>query len=207
MNTQDAVDLRMMTRCLDLASACVGSRDLPIAALVADGDDVLAESTNAAAATRDVSRHAEIIAMALANAQRDTLDLSGCTLYTLVEPCAMCSFALRECRIGRVVYGLNSPLLGGHSKWSILADGEMGETLRGFFGDPPAVRGGLMAREAEAVFEAWNPIVWSVMKRRGLFAVGAPFADPPSVLQTLADCLMRPAEALVWLRHATRVRR
>jgi tRNA(adenine34) deaminase len=203
----DSLDLDMMGRCIELARGCTASPDLPISSVVARGSMILAEATNAVSATRDVSRHAEIIALSLAQQKRDGLDLAGCTLYSLVEPCAMCAFAIRESRIARVVYAINSPMLGGHSKWSILDDGDLGSSLSGFFGHAPEIRSGVRAREAEDAFEAWNPIVWSVMKRRRLFAVGEPHAHPPKVSRTLGDCLRRPTEALGWLRHATRVRR
>ena len=48
-------------------------------------------------------------------------NLRNCTLYTIVEPCPMCSFAIREARIGRVVFALKSPLMGGSSRWNVLA--------------------------------------------------------------------------------------
>ena len=50
--------------------------------------------------------------------------LRHCTLYTNIEPCAMCSYCIRESWVGRVVYALGSPVMGGLSKWNILRDQE-----------------------------------------------------------------------------------
>jgi tRNA(adenine34) deaminase len=200
-----ARDEAMMRRCIALARACNPGPDLPISAVVALGETVLGEATNAVSADRDVSRHAEIVA--LAAAQRSLgLDLSACTLYSLAEPCAMCALAIRETRIRRVVFAMNSPLMGGFSKWSILTDRELGH-LAGYFGQPPEIRTGLLAAEAEAAFESWNPLVWSVMKRRGLFAVGPPHLEAPPMTDIFSLCLRRPLDCLAWVRHATRIRR
>lgn len=57
--------------------------------------------------------HAEVLAMG-------KLKLSGCTLYSTVEPGAMCSFIAREAQVARVVYGLSSSIMGGHTRWPIL---------------------------------------------------------------------------------------
>lgn len=43
-------------------------------------------------------------------------------IYGSAEPCFFCSYAIRESRIGRVVYGLHSPHMGGLSKWDVLKD-------------------------------------------------------------------------------------
>lgn len=197
----------MMARCIELARACGRTPDLPISAIVCDGPEVLAEATNQVSHARDVSRHAEIVALSQASRGRGRLDFTGCTLYSLVEPCAMCSFALRESRIARVVFALNSPLLGGWSKWSILDDAGLGATLGGFYGTVPELRSGVLAEEAEAAFRDWNPLVWSVMKRRGLFAIGEPHEEAPTFLHTLGECLTSPGAFFGWVRHATRVRK
>lgn len=63
-----------------------------------------------------------------------TKDLSACTLYTIVEPCAMCSFAIRETRIGRVVFSIKSPMMGGLSKWNVLRGTEASHALPEVFG-------------------------------------------------------------------------
>jgi tRNA(Arg) A34 adenosine deaminase TadA len=72
--------------------------------------------------TGPLSRHAEMVAMSAAQQRLRTRALHDCTLYSTVEPCAMCSYAIRESRIGRVIFGLHSPVMGGHSRWNILMD-------------------------------------------------------------------------------------
>src|SRR2546430_17582064 len=88
-----------------------------------------------------------------------TKDLSGCTLYTTVEPCAMCSFPIRETRISRVVYAIGSPLMGGDSKWDVLGDTDMSREMPEAFGEAPEVVRGLMRREAANVWRELNPLI------------------------------------------------
>ena len=106
-----------------------------------------------------------------------TKDLSGCTLYTNVEPCAMCSFPIRETRISRVVYGIGSRLMGGDSKWDILADPELSRVMPEAFGEAPEVVRGYMRRDAEKAWRNWNPLIWGVIRYRGCFGE-PPKAEP-----------------------------
>lgn len=174
----EAVDERMMRRAIALGAGG-GRRELPFACVVCRGEEIIAEATNAVRRDQDVTRHAEIVAMAQARRVLGRRSLSGCTLYTTVEPCAMCAFAIRESRVGRVVYALRSPMMGGHSKWNILDDPELSRSMPEVFGAPPDVRPDVLARDAERGWFAWNPLIWGIIRMRGCFAVhhGAP--PPP----------------------------
>jgi tRNA(adenine34) deaminase len=88
------------------------------------------------------------------------------------EPCAYCSYAIRESRMARVVYGLHSPHMGGVSKWNVLADEDLSNTMPEVFSSPPEIIAGFMSREAEEALLTWNPLVWGVVKKRGLFVIG-----------------------------------
>ena len=53
-------------------------------------------------------------ALRTAFARRRSRDLTGCTLYTSVEPCIMCAYAIRLARISVVVCGARGGE-GGHA--------------------------------------------------------------------------------------------
>lgn len=174
---QAAFDDEMMERCIRLSATATCHRDLPIACVVARGAEVIAEAINQVRREGDVTRHAELVALSKAQEVLKRKDLSGCTLYTTVEPCPMCSFPIRETRISRVVYAISSPIMGGVSRWNILRDPALSKVMPEAFGPVPEVIGGLMSREAVQVWWKWNPIVWAVIRHRGCFGP-APETQP-----------------------------
>ena len=99
--------------------------------------------------------------------------LRDCALYTTVEPCPMCSFAVRETRIGRVVFGVYSPLMGGHSRWDVLADRALSGRMGEVFAAPPQVRGGVLVEEVAQLWRRAHPLAWGVIRWRGVFRLAA----------------------------------
>jgi len=163
------LDMRMMARCVALSREAVAARELPFACVISCDGEVLAESTNRVVRDRDVTRHAEMIAISEVQKVLGIKRLRRCTLYSNVEPCAMCSYCIRETRIRKVVYAIRSPIMGGHSKWKMLQDPEISRVLPEVFGKAPEVAGAVMREEAEAVWRDWNPLFWKVIRLRGCF--------------------------------------
>lgn len=174
-------DAVMMQRCIRLSAAAAEQGELPFGALVCKGGEVVVERTNHVVQSADVTRHAELAAISEAQKILGSADLSGCTLYTIVEPCAMCSFAVRETGISRVVFSLRSPVMGGLTKWNVLRDTELSHAMPEVFGPVPEVIAGLMRLEAEKVWQRWNPVFWAVIKYRGYLGG----EDPSSGLEHL----------------------
>ena len=73
------------------------------AAVILDGK-VISEARNEVADSGDVSRHAEVVAIAKAAEALGTRDLSGCTLLASCQPCEMCLSTMRWARIDRVIF-------------------------------------------------------------------------------------------------------
>jgi len=173
----EAIDLKMMARCIELSKTAGKEGEFPFACVIARDGEVVVETTNRVKRDGDLTRHAEIVAVGMAQRALGTKDLSGCTLYTNVEPCAMCSFPIRETRISRVVYSIGSRLMGGDSKWDILGDEELTKVMPEAFGDAPEVVRGLLRRDAEKAWRNWNPLIWGVIRYRGCFGE-PPKAEP-----------------------------
>jgi tRNA(adenine34) deaminase len=163
----------MMARCIRLSATAIAHGEFPFAAVIAQGERVVVETTNGVVRGGDVTRHAELVAVSQAQQVLGRKDLSGCTLYSTVEPCPMCSFPIRETRISRVVFAITSPIMGGYSRWNVLRDGDISRAMPEAFGPVPEVIAGLSRRDAEKVWWRWNPLIWWVIKRRGCFGSNA----------------------------------
>src|SRR5262245_14382257 len=138
-----------MRRCVALASIAADAGETAVGALVVRGDSVIAEGSECTRRLLDPSAHAEVMALRAACQREGTLVLAGCELYTTVEPCVLCSYAIRRTGITRIVYGIAAGQAGGvTSRHSILTDNE----LRGFY-PPPEIASGLLAKECLAVLQ------------------------------------------------------
>jgi tRNA(adenine34) deaminase len=166
---QAEIDDAMMRRCIALSAEATRHGEFPFASVVARRADVVAESTNMVARNRDVCQHAELLAISKAQRILGSKDLSGCTLYSNIEPCVMCAFPIRETRISRVVFAVSSPLMGGFSRWNVLRDADLSAVMPEAFGPVPETVAGLLRAEAEKVWWRWNPVIWAVIRHRGCF--------------------------------------
>jgi tRNA(adenine34) deaminase len=172
--TIDARDQVMLARCIELSRQATVQGENPFACIVCDGPEIVAETTTRAARDGDITRHAELIAISQAQAKLKTRNLSNCTLYSNVEPCAMCSYCIRETKISRVVYCIPSPVMGGLSKWNILKDVGICDALPELFDRPPEVVGGVMEEEAERVWREWHPFDWAFLRHRHAIGTETP---------------------------------
>lgn len=160
-------------RAIALSKESGDAGEYPYGVLICRGGEVVAESINRVRHDSDVTRHAEVVVISAAQKALRSTSLDDCVLYGSVEPCVFCSYAIRESRIGRVVYGLHSPYMGGNSKWNVLDDESLSRTMPEVFAPPPTIVAGFMAREADAALREWNRLIWITMKRRGIFATEA----------------------------------
>lgn len=158
-----------MRRCFDLAREAAAVDELPFGSVVARGAEEISAQGNGVRRAQDVTRHAEVCAIVAAQKRLGKAALDGCTLYTNMEPCAFCSYAIRETRIARVVFALASPLMGGTSRWDVLQDEGLGAAMPEVFAPAPEVVAGFMADEADAMLRRTAPMMWAASRSRGLF--------------------------------------
>lgn len=142
---------RYILRCIELAEQAVDVGELPFAGLLVRDNKVVVEASNTTIATNDVTNHAEILVLREAQKKMGT-NLRDCTIYSNYEPCAMCSFMIRELQVGCVVFAVPSPLMGGYSRWDILQDAYL-ETMPKYYGKVPEIVAGLMEEQASKTFQ------------------------------------------------------
>ena len=102
-----------MRRALELAREAVAAGEVPVGAVVACGDEIVAESANAMRGSSDPTAHAEMEAIRAAAAKLGTSRLDQCTLWVTLEPCAMCAAAISLARMKALRFGAEDPKGGG----------------------------------------------------------------------------------------------
>lgn len=150
-------DLKYAKMCIELANqAYETDNDLPFACLIVRDGEIIVKAKNHVRGG-DATKHAEVLALQEAQRVLGRSDLSGCVLYSNVEPCPMCSFMIRELKISKVCFSLSSPMMGGYTKWPILQDISLADITP--FGNPPEIVQGVLSKEAKRDFDK---IGWSV---------------------------------------------
>jgi tRNA(adenine34) deaminase len=136
-----------MRRCLALAQQAGAQGDTPVGALVVRHGAIIGEGVESIRSQFDPSAHAEALAIRAACRHQQSLDLSDSTIYSTVEPCVLCGYALRRSGVSGLVYGIPAGQAGGlTSRYAILTDRE----LTGW-PPPPTVISGVLADECLAL--------------------------------------------------------
>jgi tRNA(Arg) A34 adenosine deaminase TadA len=98
-------DESFMNRAIEISRTALGiAGAAPFGAVVVRDGIIVGEGLNHAAARFDPSSHGEVEAVKDACRNLQTLDLSGCDLYTSCEPCAMCVATMRIAGIRTLIY-------------------------------------------------------------------------------------------------------
>ena len=102
-----------MREALQLAQAAALAGEVPVGALVVQGERVIGRGSNRPISGCDPTAHAEVVALRDAAKHLGDYRLGGTTLYVTLEPCIMCAAALIHARVDRVVFGAWDPKAGG----------------------------------------------------------------------------------------------
>ena len=101
-----------MARALEWARVSGHLGEVPVGAVLVRAGGLVAEAHNRTIARSDPTAHAERLVLREAGARLGTWRLIGCTLYTTLEPCAMCAGAAVLARVDRVVIAARDPKAG-----------------------------------------------------------------------------------------------
>jgi tRNA(adenine34) deaminase len=108
------------------AEQALAENEVPVGAVIVQGERVIAAAHNQREMLKDPTAHAEMIAITQAASHVGDWRLEGCTLYVSLEPCIMCSGAILQARIPIVVYGATDPKAGAvQSLFHLLSDNRL----------------------------------------------------------------------------------
>ena len=105
-------DVDYMRLALEQARVAQAHGEVPVGAVLVQGDTVIAAAGNAPIARHDPSAHAEMLALRAGGQALSNYRLDGTVLYVTLEPCLMCAAALVHARVRRVVFGAFDPKAG-----------------------------------------------------------------------------------------------
>lgn len=110
-----------MGMALRQAEMAAENDEVPVGAVIVQGNAVIGRAYNQTEMLKDPTAHAEIIAITQAASAMEDWRLTGTVLYVTKEPCPMCAGAIVQARIPRVVYAVDDVGRGGaKSLFSIL---------------------------------------------------------------------------------------
>ena len=106
-------DKNFMRLALEEALSAYEEGEVPIGAvLISEGGILISRAHNRIEQLNDATAHAEILALREGSHKLKRRRLTDCTLYSTIEPCAMCAGALILCRVKRLVYGATDSKFG-----------------------------------------------------------------------------------------------
>ena len=153
-----------MWEALTLAREAAAAGEVPVGCVIVRDGAIIGRGRNCREEKQAVNSHAELEAMAQANAAVCSWRLEGCELYVTLEPCPMCAGAILNARIARVYYGARDSAFG--------ACGGVTNLFMEQFPNRPALVGGILAEECQAVLaDFFNGLR---QKRQGEEKSGAP---------------------------------
>ncbi len=83
--------------------------EVPVGCVIVRDDKVIARAHNQKEKKNCAVAHAEIECIRKAAKKLGNWNLKGCVIYVTLEPCMMCTGALINSRIDRIVYGCRDP--------------------------------------------------------------------------------------------------
>jgi len=101
-----------MEAALNIARQGEAAGEVPVGAAVVVDGNVIAVAHNETVRGKDLTQHAELLAMRRAMRELDSDRLDSALLCVTLEPCAQCAGAIVLARVGRVVFGAYDPKAG-----------------------------------------------------------------------------------------------
>lgn len=140
-------DTRWMQEAIKEAKKAAALGEIPVGAVIVQGDTVIARAHNRRELDCDALAHAECLCIRQACQTLNSWRLSGCELYVTLEPCPMCSGAIINSRLDRVVYGAKDEKAG--------CAGSVADLFAMPFNHFPVIRSGILEKECSKLLSSF----------------------------------------------------
>ena len=134
-----------MQQALELAREAAAAGEVPVGAVVIKDGQIIARARNEKEALHDATAHAEMEAIRQACAHVGDWRLDDCTMFVTLEPCPMCTGAIIQSRIPRIVFGAREPQTG--------SCGSVIDLFREAYGHSPAVYPGVLGDKSRELMQ------------------------------------------------------
>jgi len=138
-------DHELMGAALEQAAQAAQLGEVPVGAVIARRGEIIAAAHNTRETEKNALHHAELLAIDAACKALGGWRLWECELFVTLEPCPMCSGAIINSRLRRVVYGAADAKAG--------CCGSVTDLFALPFNHRPLIENGLRAGEAQALMQ------------------------------------------------------
>lgn len=144
---------RYMQLAIEKTKEGIQKGQTPFGACIVKNSRVISCEHNIVWASTDITAHAEINAIRVACKALNTIDLSGCVMYTTCEPCPMCFAACHWARIEKIYYGASiaDAQQAGFHELTISAD-----TMRELGKSEVGIQKDVLNNECVQLFDDWK---------------------------------------------------
>ena len=137
-----------MQYAIELAGRAAQEGEVPVGCVIVDSEgNIIGRGRNRREAKHDATAHAEIEAIREACRQLGDWRLEGCSIYVTLEPCPMCTGAIINSRIPKVVFGAREENFG--------SCGSVIDLFSERYGHKPAVFAGVCADESAELLKSF----------------------------------------------------
>lgn len=151
-------DFELMGAALDEARKAAALGEVPVGAVVARNGQIVAAAHNTRETEKNALHHAELLAIDAACKALGGWRLWECELFVTLEPCPMCSGAIINSRLKRVVYGARDPKAG--------CCGSLTDLFALPFNHHPVMESGLLEEEAQALLQDFFAMLREKRKKK-----------------------------------------
>ncbi len=136
-------ETEIMLRAIELAEKAAELDEVPVGAVVVKDGEIVGEGFNRRETGKNALAHAELEAINNACRRLGGWRLHQCEIYVTLEPCPMCTGAIINSRIKRVVFGASDYKAGSMGSVINLCDLP--------YNHKPEIQGGFMQEECSAL--------------------------------------------------------